>query len=366
MVKSKNTIILVGGWTGWHITPLVSLSKILWPNNNYEWIGERWWLEENISKSENIPFHPIHAEKLRREFSWKTLLIPGKMLLGVFESIIIISKLKPDFIFSKWSHISIPVAFAAKILWIPFYLHESDTIPWLANRITGKFAKKIFLWFQSASKYFPKTKTIVIWQIINPELIALSNKWIDTVISGKIRLLVICWSQGSQNIFNWLIKNIDRFNASFDVCVVLGLKNIGLRSQFTKAHVKTIDFANIQELWELYNWADIAITRWSATTLGELDIFHIKKIIVPLPWSWWNHQYYNALEYNTPDNLIIEEKNLYNPETIQLIIQKFSCWENKKIQQIIQSSNSEKQIYLLKKTLINHEKYTSDKKIYDS
>jgi UDP-N-acetylglucosamine:LPS N-acetylglucosamine transferase len=57
-----------------------------------------------------------------------------------------------------------------------------------------------------------------------------------------------------------------------------------------------IDQANIAELIQD---TDIAITRGSATTLAELTAFDKNPtlIIIPLPSSAGNHQYYNALEY---------------------------------------------------------------------
>lgn len=47
---------------------------------------------------------------------------------------------RPDAIFSKGGYVSLPVAFAGWIMRIPVYLHESDSIPGLANKIVGRFA----------------------------------------------------------------------------------------------------------------------------------------------------------------------------------------------------------------------------------
>ena len=41
---------------------------------------------------------------------------------------------------------------------IPIYLHESDSIPGLANRIVAKFATGIFSAFPEADKYFKSKK----------------------------------------------------------------------------------------------------------------------------------------------------------------------------------------------------------------
>ncbi len=64
---------------------------------------------------------------------------------------------------------------------------------------------------------------------------------------------------------------------------------------------------------------DLAITRGSATTLAELTTFQsVKLVIIPLPYSAGNHQYYNALEYEKMWHRVLEQKNIHQlTETIQ-------------------------------------------------
>ena len=54
------------------------------------------------------------------------------------------------------------------MLGIPLSLHESDTIPGLANRVSARFATKIFLGFPEAIKFFDSKKTEVVGQILDP------------------------------------------------------------------------------------------------------------------------------------------------------------------------------------------------------
>ena len=53
---------------------------------------------------------------------------------------VILRREKPTAIFSKGGYVSLPVAIAGWIMKIPVYLHESDSIPGLANKIVGRFA----------------------------------------------------------------------------------------------------------------------------------------------------------------------------------------------------------------------------------
>ena len=60
---------------------------------------------------------------------------------------------------------------------------------------------------------------------------------------------------------------------------------------------QAFEWISQESIASLLEDTDIAITRGSATTLAEIDIFGVRKIIVPLPYSAENHQYWNAREY---------------------------------------------------------------------
>ncbi len=61
--------------------------------------------------------------------------------------------------------------------------------------------------------------------------------------------------------------------------------------------INALEWISQEDIAHLLSDTDIAITRGSATALAEIDAFGVKKIIIPLPHSADNHQYYNALEY---------------------------------------------------------------------
>lgn len=299
-------IALVWGWTWWHITPLVSLYKYLQKEKfDFFWIWENNSLEENIAKKNNIRFYGIRAWKLRRYFSLKTILEPFNIIIWIFQSLRILRQERPDIIFSKWGFVSLPVAIATYFLGVKLYLHESDSVPWLANRYVGKFASRIYLWFKDARKYFNPIKTQVIWQILNPELFENISKISEK--STKTELLVIWGSQWSRRIFEYILRNIDKLQ-NFQITMVLWSLNSEMRKDFEQFdNVKTYEFIDQNELKNIYNNSDISITRAWATSLAELESFGVKMIIIPLKESANNHQYYNALEYKKKWNIMIEE-----------------------------------------------------------
>ena len=77
-------------------------------------------------------------------------------------------------------------------------------------------------------------------------------------------------------------------------------------------NVQCHGFLSPKELSKLYQKADIAVTRGSST-LWELFYFGIHSIIIPLPHSGRNHQYYNAQYFRDTYgfDILDEEKHLH-------------------------------------------------------
>ena len=300
-------ICLVGGWTWWHITPLVSIYRYLQNDAEFFWIWEKWWLEEKIAQDNKIRFFGIKAWKLRRYFSLKTLLEPFNIIAWCFQAYSILKSNRPDVIFSKWWFVSFPVAVAASALKIRLYLHESDTVPWLANRMVWKFATKVFLGFEDAKMYFNTIRTEVVGQILSPVLF----EGIPTKsVSPKTNLIVFAGSQGSKRIFDSILANVENL-ADFDITIVLWSLNLWFRKDFEKfTNITCYDFIWPEEIKKLFLEADVAITRAWATSLAELEAFGIKMIIIPLKESANNHQYFNALSYKARWEEMLEEKDM--------------------------------------------------------
>ena len=310
-MSKKKTIALTWGWTGGHIFPLISIHNYLKEEKadyNFLWIGEELELEEEISLKNEIDFHHIATWKIRRYFDIRNFYEPLKNLTGIFQWIYYIWKYKIDIIFSKGGFVSLPLCIAGKIMGKKIYIHESDTVSWLSNRLVSKLATKIFYTFP---KEVLSKKEKVTWQILNAELLEwLKNLNVES--NEKLKVLVIAWSQGSTIIFKSLLKIIpDLKNITFEI--ILGTKNLNFRKEFEKLGNTIVhDFVTQKKLGKIYKDTDISITRGWATTLWELYYFWIHSLIVPLKNSAWNHQVKNSDFFNKSfwSDIFDEEKNL--------------------------------------------------------
>ena len=152
-----NKILFTGGGSAGHVSVNVALIPEF-KKNGYQisYIGSKKGIEkEMIEKISGVEYHEISSGKLRRYFSWENFIDPFKVLKGIIDSIFILKKEKPEFVFSKGGFVSVPVCLAARILKIPVVLHESDLTPGLANKINIRFSNHIFTTFEDTLKYVP-------------------------------------------------------------------------------------------------------------------------------------------------------------------------------------------------------------------
>lgn len=308
----KKNIALTWWWTWGHIFPLLAIQKYLKDKNEYNffWFWSEDSLEEEISIINNIKFYHIPSWKIRRYFDIKNFFEPLKNITWFFFSIYYILTKKIDIIISKWWYVSIPFCLAWFVLGKKIYIHESDTITWVSNKIISKLRNKIFYTFPNDK--IDDKKHILIWQIINPEIYRYINKD-DLLENEKMEVLVIAWSQWSTKIFE-NIKTIVNNLIDVNFNIILWEKNLHFRKDFEKCNnVKIYDFVSQRDLWEIYKKTDITITRAWATTLWELYYFWIHSIIVPLKSSAQNHQQKNAefFKENFWSDILDEDKNLW-------------------------------------------------------
>lgn len=308
-METSKRIIFTGGGTGGHITPIESLYNYLeeTSHNEYLWLWERDSLEETAAKKIGIHFKDISAGKIRRYWDIRNFYEPLKNLTWIFESLYYIIKFKAEIVFSKGWFVSVPAVFAAFLLRKKIYIHESDAVMGLANKITSRFATKVFY-------SFPTEKTgkhIHSGPIVNPVMLD-SVKSLSKTENERLTVLVIAWSQGSQKIFESLVKMLpDCHDIDFHV-IMWTNTDTTLKSKLESyENVKVYWFISQKILSQLYVSCDIAISRGSST-LWELFYFGIHTIIIPLKATGGNHQYHNGkyFQENYGSDLLDEDDNL--------------------------------------------------------
>jgi UDP-N-acetylglucosamine--N-acetylmuramyl-(pentapeptide) pyrophosphoryl-undecaprenol N-acetylglucosamine transferase len=247
------------------------------------YIGSREGIEKELLSGTGLPYHAITTGKLRRYLSVKNFTDPFRVLGGLFQSILLLKKIRPRIVFAKGGFVSVPVVIAAWFNRIPVILHESDITPGLANRICSPFADLVCVSFPEAEKYFPAGKTVLTGNPIRRFLLSGSKtKALELCGFSPNRpvLLVTGGSLGAARI-NSLIRAILPQLKDFQVIHICGRGHLDPALEKTEGY-RQFEFIG-PELPHILAAADLCVSRAGANFLFELLALKKPALLIPLP-----------------------------------------------------------------------------------
>lgn len=244
-------------------------------------------MEKKLVEDANleVKYVEISTGKLRRYFSFENFKDFFKVSLGIFESYRALKRFNPDVVFSKGGFVSLPVSIACFFARKKLVLHESDLNPGLANKISMRFADRILLSFEKSKvlinqKYLDKCE--VIGGFVREEILeGDSEKARKSLKFDKYRpvVLVMGGSQGSAQINKLVDSNFKELMKRFQVVHIRGKGN--LKIELKHQGYRQFEFLK-DELFDIYQLADLVVSRGGANSLAEIAALGKKAIIIPL------------------------------------------------------------------------------------
>ncbi|RXY98886.1 undecaprenyldiphospho-muramoylpentapeptide beta-N-acetylglucosaminyltransferase [Fictibacillus sp. S7] len=318
---NKQSIVFTGGGSAGHVTPNIAIINEL---SNEKWtlhyIGSKKGIEKELISAMNIPYYGISSGKLRRYIDAENVKDLFRVLKGIAEARNLLKRLKPNLVFSKGGFVSVPVIIAASTLKIPIYIHESDLTPGLANKISQRFATKIFTSFEEAAKHFPAYKTDAIGSPIRREIFSGDKeKGIKFLGFNKEKpiLTVMGGSLGAKKINETIRDSLKELTSQYQVVHLCGkgLKDEGLNNI---TGYQQFEYIN-KELPNILAATNAVVTRGGSNAIFEFLALKIPMLIIPLTKKQSRgDQILNAESFmNKGYALTLEEENLTKNSLIQ-------------------------------------------------
>lgn len=339
-------ICLTGGSTGGHFFPLVfvvrEFNKIAEErrlNLKFFYVGVKPFNEELLIK-EGVKIYSLPSVKLRKYFTFENIVDLLKFPFVFFKAYYILFKLMPDVVFSKGGPSSLTVVLAAKLLFIPIFIHESDSYPGLTNRISGFLAKRIYLAFSEAKKYFKSSKVKVVGQPIDVENLNLSPVFEDykrfELDPNRKIILILGGSQGSRFINDLIINSLLELLELGQIVHQTGISNYSETYFYARGVIleknpgRLLDyhifpFIDQKDLFILMKISDLIISRAGSSTIFEIAAVGKPSILIPIEEKVaGKHQILNALIYNQYGACkLLEEQNAKPYLLISLVKELF-------------------------------------------
>jgi len=351
-----NSIVFTGGGSAGHVTPNIDLIKRLLEEGwEVKYIGSYDGMEKNIIEQLPIKYFGISTGKLRRYKSWQNFIDPFRILKGIFQSVILLRKIKPKVLFSKGGFVAFPSVFAAWLCRVPVIVHESDMSPGLANKLSFPFASKICLTFEASKKYFSRQEKLCITGTpIRKELFNGDEEKARTLCqfdSNKPCLLVIGGGQGAESINTVVRQSLDRLTVNYSIIHLCGKGKLDKALEGRQDYFQ-LEYAN-QELADFFALSKLVISRSGANSVYELLALKIPHIFIPLSRKASRGDQIENANYFAGKgvSVILEEEKLTVNSLCEQIHQTFSQLETikEKLDVLDVQSASDQIITLIKK-----------------
>lgn len=340
-------VVLTGGGTGGHIIPFEGMIAGLRQHffDTHETLPSRLGKQtieiyflgvdtpaarETFSKYD-VPLVSIPAGKLRRYFSWRTIIdvlfkVPAGLLFALFH----LYRLMPDVVISKGGYGSFPTVVAAAFYRIPILLHESDVQPGLTNVRLARLASAIAVGFTEARSRYGKWqyKTVLTGTPARLELENITSKeakaYFDIPPSEHV-VLVFGGSQGAEQINEILITILPRLLLEAAVIHITGPDHYTAVSTVAK---EILAQSSRKHLYKVYAYlgkemraalvaADSIVSRAGATVLAEIARLRKPALLIPLPGAASDHQRLNAQAFEAAGAALVLEPNNVSPHLFE-------------------------------------------------
>jgi len=334
-------IVFTGGGTGGHIFPIVAICREIrkiYPDNQIKlfYLGPKEKYAAASLTKEGVKIKRICAGKMRRYFSLWNFLDFLKIPVGISQSFFWLFFHAPDIVFSKGGYGSLPVVLAARILGIPIFLHESDSVPGAASKITARWAVEVFVSFLN-KELFPNEKIVYLGNPIREEVLAGKKEEAKEFFGLKgIKpiILVLGGSQGAQKINETILEILPELLTDFEIIHQTGEKNFKsvqieaeaiLENEDLKKFYHPVGFLEEKQYAAALATADLVISRAGAGAIFEIAGAGKPAILVPLDGSAQNHQIKNAYAFKEMGaGEVIEQKNLTSHFLLEKLKHLFS------------------------------------------
>lgn len=317
--------VMTGGGTGGHLYPAIAIAeqiKKVKPDSEIIFLGSKDSIEAEVVPKNGYEFHAVPSRWFYRGngfFSDMREFVKACSftIAGIFKSIKLIRKFKPDAVIGTGGFVSVPVIIAGKICGANCYIHEQNAYPGIGNRFTSKYCKKVFLGFEGAEKVFKqKIKTSYTGNPVRAEFTNLdrteSRKKLG-IADDDFVVFSFGGSLGSNEIngvaeaYARRIKKGDKRTLIFGTGTRFFDDTKDRLSKATGEEGELIGeagtsfivgqirlFPYIDGMADAISASDLVICRAGALSLAEITACGRASIIIPYPWAADNHQYYNA------------------------------------------------------------------------
>jgi UDP-N-acetylglucosamine--N-acetylmuramyl-(pentapeptide) pyrophosphoryl-undecaprenol N-acetylglucosamine transferase len=331
---SSIRILFAGGGTGGHVYPALAMaSELKKKGHDCFFVGTKYKMEAVAVPKAGFPFYSIWISGFQRSLKFSNFIFPLKVFVSLIQSYLIIKKIKPHVVVGTGGYASGPILYMAYLLSIKTLIQEQNSYPGVTTRILESKVDEVHIAFTRAKDYLIKAKHIFVTG--NPiRLNHVSKSTEELSIKFKLKMpltvAIVGGSLGAKSI-NDAISSLIKLNCFAEINVLwqCGKTTFNEFKHHESENIHVYEF--IDDIYDLYDAADIVICRAGAITLAELAEHSQASIIIPLKSAAANHQYHNAKAFADNQACILIKDDDHIIENLKLELQKLLSSKEKRL-----------------------------------
>jgi UDP-N-acetylglucosamine--N-acetylmuramyl-(pentapeptide) pyrophosphoryl-undecaprenol N-acetylglucosamine transferase len=324
-------IVLAAGGTGGHIFPAEALAEnLLARGERVVLVTDKRFANFQSGALSRIEKQTIHAGTIGGSL-YKKIQGAGELLLGIVQARMVLGRLKPKIVIGFGGYPSFPTVLAASYAGIPTLIHEQNSVLGRANRMLAGHVGCIATSFPATQMLSDadSAKVIMTGNPVRASVRAIRGvPYASLAQDGKMRILVTGGSQGAAIFSQVVPAAVAMLPAALRARVRIDQQCRQSEIESAREAYRDLDVnADLAtffvDLPARLASAHLVIARSGASTVSELSVAGRPAILVPLPTSMDNHQYYNADAFEQAGGGWIMAQEGFTPASLSARLEAF-------------------------------------------
>ncbi|TQJ40572.1 UDP-N-acetylglucosamine-N-acetylmuramylpentapeptide N-acetylglucosamine transferase [Arthrobacter sp. SLBN-112] len=291
MTPTQPSIVLAGGGTAGHISPLLAIAAALRseaPDASILAVGTPSGMETRLVPAAGVQLATIDRVPLPRKPSSDLLRLPARLAGAVRQAGAILDQARADVLVGVGGYVCTPMYLAARKRRIPIVIHEANARPGLANRVGAFLNGRVAVAFEGT----PLRNGVHVGMPMRKEISGLDRKTARTAAREALgldphqpTLIVTGGSSGAQSINRTIAAAASRLgDAGIQTLHITGRGKTVLDEAGQPLAAKgyrQVEYIDGMEL--AYAAADLLLARSGAATVCEVAAVGVPAVLVPLP-----------------------------------------------------------------------------------
>ncbi len=309
-MADKLKVAIAAGGTAGHINPALALAGEL-AERGHEvcFFGQSTRLEAKLVPEAGYPFHKVVVTGFDRSRPWTAVTALVRMRKAEREvGRVFAAEGAPDVAVGFGAYVEMPLLRWCASHGVPYVLHEQNSVPGLANKMSAKKAAALCLSFPAARTAFegktgPATVVVTTGNPVRRSVMAATRqegRAAFGIPEDAEMLLVFGGSLGAQHLNEGIVALKDRLLAQPSLHIVHSTGDklyddtvaaLAL-SEDERARWQVMPY--ISDMGDALAAADLVVSRAGASSIAEIAARAVPSLLVPYPLATENHQATNA------------------------------------------------------------------------